>query len=104
MKLTFPTAITVGDLQNQISLTSLDVTQIAFQTVNPNPGDVAIWLTLRDPVTGWQTVLHYVDSTLTAAFWTEVCALVISGKPWMQYVLERAMADKQIPQGVVSPT
>lgn len=102
MTITFDTPIIVGDLSNQIAVTSMDVVTISFNLAPDSSRDhVHASVTLRDPVSGYQAHFVYQDVE-TAEYWCQVNALEIGGQPWLQPLLNRLVGDKRLPACIVS--
>jgi hypothetical protein len=103
MKITFTNSITVGDIQHQVSISSLQLKSMSFNLAGPKgPPNVLVSITLTDPVSGHDEHFVYEDSTLTPAFFSQATALQVNGAPWLQMLLQRLITDGKLPTGTIS--
>jgi hypothetical protein len=103
MKITFTKPVTVGDIQQQVQVVSMDVVTIGFNLAPMSGGNKAVVsLTLRDSISGYQTHYIYEDAVETRQFWEQVSALQINGQKWLTPLLNRMIADGKLPDGTLS--
>ena len=103
MKIAFNNPITVGDIGNQKTITSLQLKSLSFNLAGPKGApNVLVSLVLTDPVSGYDAYFQYEDSIATAAYFNSVEALQLNGAPWINTLVQRLQADGKLPAGIIS--
>jgi hypothetical protein len=101
MKIKFTEPVTIGSLENRLTIHAMEISTIAFNLRTDKPGHINMSITLRDTSSGHPEHWVYQDDAETLEFWREIKALELRGEPWLTHIARRLMADGKVPQGEI---